>query len=357
MQRETVSLVSARPILDSRTDKAYVAANLAWLATQGIKLTNHFAVTHPSQPNYVAAVGGDYFGMDHNGFTMIDRNVSSIVDLLEAKGISWGEYQEDMPYSGFQGSGFRNPLTGANDYVRKHNPAIQYDSVAAHGRRLAQTKNLTLFARELAAGTLPQWLFITPNMTSDGHDTSVTTAGAWTRAFLAPLLGDRRFMNRTLVLVTFDENATYARQNRVLGLLLGDAVPAALRGTADAAFYNHYSEIASVAANWDLHTLGRWDVGANVWQFVADQTGDKVRPWAGAVPLSQMYWNESYDGALYDEGESPFYPRPNLSTGRNGRSVLPEIARAWKGSNNPPFYEDKIEVPDGRHPAPGSGFR
>ena len=32
----------------------------------------------------------------HDDFSRIDSNVSSLVDLLEAKGISWGEYQEDM---------------------------------------------------------------------------------------------------------------------------------------------------------------------------------------------------------------------------------------------------------------------
>ena len=330
-------------------------ANLAWLATKGIKLTNHFAVTHPSQPNYVATVGGDYFGMNNNLLTSIDRNVSSVVDLLEAKGISWSEYQEDMPYTGFQGSGFPNPTTGANAYVRKHNPAIQYNSVAADAGRLARTKNLTLFWDELAAGTLPQWMFITPNMTSDGHDTSVTVAGQWTRAFLEPLLENPRFANRTLVLVTFDENATYARANRVVGLLLGDAVPAARRGTADDAFYNHYSTIASVAANWGLHSLGRWDVGANVWRLVAEQTGDVVRPWAGPVPLAQMYWNQSYDG-VFNEGPFPVYPRPNLDIQRGGRTVLPEIERVWRGSTNPGYYEDKIEVPDGLHPPPGYGF-
>jgi hypothetical protein len=30
--------------------------------------------------------------------------------------------------------------------------------------RLAKTKNFTLFDRDLAANTLPQWMFITPNM-------------------------------------------------------------------------------------------------------------------------------------------------------------------------------------------------
>lgn len=65
-------------------------------------------------------------------------------------------------------------------------------------------------------------------------------------------------MNNTLVLITFDENSSYAIQNRVLAILLGDAVPSKLVGTTDSAYYNHYSDIATVSANWDLHTLGRW---------------------------------------------------------------------------------------------------
>lgn len=90
-------------------------ASLAWLATKGITLENYFAQTHPSEPNYVASHGGDYFGMDNDKFNFIDSNVSTIVDLLETKGISWAEYQEDMPYTGFEGNAWVNQETGAND--------------------------------------------------------------------------------------------------------------------------------------------------------------------------------------------------------------------------------------------------
>jgi acid phosphatase len=58
----------------------------------------------------------------NDDFNQIPANVSSVVDLLEDAGISWGEYQEDMPYSGFEGYQWLNQETGANDYVRKHNP-------------------------------------------------------------------------------------------------------------------------------------------------------------------------------------------------------------------------------------------
>lgn len=142
--------------------------SLAWLAKKGISLTNYFAVTHPSMPNYAAAISGDYYGINHDDMVAIPSNVSTLVDLLESKGVSWGEYQEDMPSVGFQGKSYPNPQTGANMYVRKHNPAVLYDSVAQKTDRLAKIKPLTMFKDDLAKNQLPQWMFITPNMTSDG---------------------------------------------------------------------------------------------------------------------------------------------------------------------------------------------
>lgn len=332
-----------------------VAANLAWLATKGITLENYFAVTHPSEPNYVASHGGDYFGMDNDKQHFIDANVSSIVDLLEANNISWGEYQEDLPYSGFEGYAWVNQDSGANDYVRKHNPAVIYDKNAGEADRLAVIKNMTLFYEDLENDTLPQWMFITPNMTSDGHDTSVTVAGEWTRNFLEPLLNDTRFMKNTLVLITFDENSSYALQNRVLAILIGDAVPSHLVGTTDSNFYNHYSEIATVEANWGLHTLGRWDVGANVFSFVAEQTGDIVRQWCNtSATLSSTYYNESYDGVFNSDASYPVYPAPNLNiTSPSGRTVFPDIADTWANSSSPDYYSNTIEVPDRLHPPAG----
>lgn len=328
--------------------------NLAWLAKKGITLSGYHSVTHPSQPNYIAAVGGDYFGMQHDDFTQVDKNVSTVIDLLEDKGISWGHYQEDQPFSGFQGIAWVNQKNGKNDYVRKHNPEMNYNSAAGNIDRLAVIKNLTVFQQDLENEQLPQWMFITPNMTSDGHDSDITTAGTWTRTFLEPLLDDKRFMQNTLVLITFDENETYTTQNRVLGILLGDAVPAELVGTTDDNYYNHYSEIATASANWDLHTLGRWDVGANVFQLVADKTGDVVRPWDGEVELDQMYFNWSYAGVFNEDGGNHRYPGPYLECDApSGRTVLPSIKDTWQGNPAPVYYGTKVAIADGQHPPAG----
>ncbi|KAI4717707.1 phosphoesterase-domain-containing protein [Aureobasidium sp. EXF-10727] len=336
-------------------DKAASDPNLAWLAKKGITLSNYNGVTHPSEPNYVAAIGGDNFGMDNDDFNAIPGNVSSVIDLLEDKGVSWSQYQEDMPYSGFEGKAWVNQQTKANDYVRKHNPAVIYDANTSP-ERLAKNKNLTEFYADLEAKKLPQWIFVTPNMTNDGHDTSVTTAGAWTRSFLEPLLNDKHFMKNTLVLVTFDESHTYTIQNRVFSILLGDAVPKKLIGTTDSQFYNHYSEISTVEANWNLHTLGRWDVGANIFSFVADKTGDENTAWAAASgPNSSHFFNSSFAGPFSDDDRVTGLPVPNTKLVRNGRKVLGKIARTWGDASlqNQTYYQNTIQIPDGMHPPQG----
>ena len=333
-------------------DKAVGDPNLAYLASKGITLSNYFAVTHPSEPNYVASIGGDNFGMDNDDFNQIPSNVSSVIDLLEERDISWSMYQEDMPYSGFEGYSWVNQQSQANDYVRKHNPAIIYDANTTPDR-LARNKNLTMFYEDLQAQSLPQWMFITPNMTDDGHDTSVTVAGTWTRSFVEPLLNDTRFMQNTTVLITFDENHTYTQQNRVLGILLGDSIPHELIGTTDSNFYDHYSEIATVEANWGLHTLGRWDVGANVFSWVAEKVNETPRAWDAATNANpSVFLNTSFVGPFSDAQKGPL-PVPSTNAEYNSRTVLPAIQNTWKAFVNNTYYNTGVEIPDGLRPPQG----
>ncbi|KAH6606455.1 acid phosphatase [Trichoderma cornu-damae] len=343
-------------------DKSEGDPNFSFFANKGIKLSNYYAVTHPSQPNYLASIAGDYFGMQNDDLFATDFNVTTVIDLLEDRGISWGLYQEDMPFSGYEGFNYVNHKNGANDYVRKHNPAILANSVTHYEQRLSQVKNLSLidtgasaFHKDLEANKLPQWMFITPNMTSDGHDTNVAVAGQWCRTFLEPLLGNKNFMQNTLVLLTWDENETYADRNRILGILLGDAVPQHLVGTTDDHFYNHYSEIATVEANWGLHTLGRFDVGANVYDWVAQKTGDRLREWSSAEKLAGYFWNASYAGIFNEDGGNHQYPAPNLKLDHSfsGRTILPAIEKTWRHSKAATYYADTIELPDGLHPPQG----
>ena len=138
---------------------------------------------------------------------------------------------------------------------------MSYDSVTSSATRLAKCKNFTMFERDLANNQLPQWMFITPNMTNNGHDTSVTVAGRWARSFITRLLANSNFnIPKTLVMLTFDEGSTFGT-NKVYAVLLGSAVPSAKKGTTNSTQYGHYSVIKTVEDNWSLGNLGQNDVG------------------------------------------------------------------------------------------------
>ena len=113
---------------------------------------------------------------------------------------------------------------------------------------------------------------------------------------------------------------------------------------------NHYSEISTVEANWDLHTLGRWDVGANVFDMVAQVTGDIVgfsctnlrdgdsdidkqyRPNDAATSKDpSIFYNSSFAGPFNTEFQKAPYSAPNLNivSPKTGRTVLPAIKRVW----------------------------
>ncbi|KAL4889892.1 phosphoesterase family-domain-containing protein [Aspergillus ambiguus] len=309
-------------------DKAANDPHLSKLAKKGLLLTNYYAVTHPSEPNYCASAGGDDFGMDNDNFNQVPANVSTIADMFDLKNITWGEYQEHIPYPGYQG--FRYPESGANDYVRKHNPMILFDSVTKDANRLRQIKNFTSFYDDLKHHRLPQYSFITPNMTNDAHDTNITFAGTWTYKFLAELLEDEYFTKDTLILLTFDENDTYEIGNNIYSFLLGGAVPEHLRGKEDDTFYTHYSIIASLSANWGLPSLGRWDCGANILSFLAEKTGYVNYK----VDTSNLYLNHSYPGPLSANEYStysPIWPVP-LTSGKcsAGHGILKVVQDTWK---------------------------
>ncbi|TFY75255.1 hypothetical protein EWM64_g8756, partial [Hericium alpestre] len=135
-------------------ESANSTATFANLATQGIRLDQYYALTHPSEPNYAAVVGGDFWGMADDNLYNIPSNISTVVDLLEAKNISWASYQEGLPTDGYAGFSFTsaNYLNTAAPpytyYVRKHNPTIIYDSVAGVPARAALHRNFNDFAAD-----------------------------------------------------------------------------------------------------------------------------------------------------------------------------------------------------------------
>ncbi|KAK0651636.1 phosphoesterase family-domain-containing protein [Cercophora newfieldiana] len=330
--------------------KVVLDSNIADLKRRGVLLDRYYAQTHPSQPNYLAALGGDYFGCNHDDFLRIPEKVFTITDLLESRNVSWAAYMEDMPGPGFMGD-YSDGSTGNGgwDYVRKHNPFVSYDSITNDGERLLRILSFDDFQRDFAARRVPQFVFMTPNMMNDGHNSTLQAAAEWSHKFLQPLLADNAFDERTLIMLTFDESETYEEPNHIVTLLLGTAIRPVIKGTDDHTFYTHYSILSTVEYNWQLPNLGRYDVGANVFHFAAD-TGGGYRDNKDPENAAAVDNSVSYPGFLHNETDKhrPI-PPPNLNlVGAGGQGVLEAIKNAWradKGKSTP--YDGSGRLYDG----------
>jgi len=245
------------------TDYPTAVANeyFSSLASQsGVLLTNYHAVGHPSQPNYVSQLFGDTNGIKS------DNNVNvpgeNIVDRLEEKGISWKAYMENYP-----GGCFTKAKSTDGLYTRKHNPFISMNTIRTNAARCAKIVEASELDTDIDNSDVPQFVYYTPNMDNDGHDTSPETASTWLQQFFSTRLTDTRFVDeRTLVVVTFDESEKQTGPNQVWTVLLGGVV-AGRTGEEDAAAYGHYSVTKTLEANWGLDSLGREDDTALVFKL------------------------------------------------------------------------------------------
>ncbi|KAJ7763328.1 phosphoesterase family-domain-containing protein [Mycena metata] len=317
------------------------------IAKQGVLFTNYNAVTHPSEPNYVAAIGGDFFGMADDDMYHVPANISCVVDLLEDKNISWATYQENMPTDAFYGMIYKAPNYASPSsqpypyYVRKHNPLMIFDAVSQDSSRINRIRTFNDFANDAVNGTLPQWVFVTPNMVNDAHDTTIDFAASFLEYWLLPLIIDPRVNSEnTLILLTFDETESYGIQNRIYTVALGGAVPENLHGTEDDTLYTHYSSLSTVQSNWDLKSLGRQDTNpavSNVFAFVAEQTGFQNTQ----VPVDhipQFNLTGVASGALTSANFVPF-AAPNLDAsgaGSGGVFRRPGLDMTITDDNLPP---------------------
>src|SRR5215468_4452268 len=98
--------------------------------------TRYRGVADPSEPNYVAMLGGSTFGVSSDdpyffpGQTVPQANLMS---QLEAAGLSWKGYFQGMPYGGYRGYCFPAKCNGIPDsdtqYVAKHNGIVNFASM------------------------------------------------------------------------------------------------------------------------------------------------------------------------------------------------------------------------------------
>ena len=139
--------------------------NFAKWAHKGKLLTNYHAVAHPSQPNYIATIAGSTLGItDDNVHNLPNKN---LVDLLEAKPISWKSYNED--YTGVcnlaatigsavcPNQSVKTSKTAL--YARKHDPFISMIDVQNTTSRCAKIVSGAQLTTDKTNNAIPQFSY------------------------------------------------------------------------------------------------------------------------------------------------------------------------------------------------------
>jgi hypothetical protein len=272
---------------------------------KGVFLANAVGVTHPSQPNYVLTMAGDTFGINGDDsfwiapyITTRDPNseppVTSIVDLLEARGLTWKSYAENLqPVDIFQPPAVMFPppdlayppigptpaTTSSPLFARRHVPTLQFPNIVSNPARAANIVSAEpAFESDLAEGKLPNFSWYSPNLINNGHSTivngkvasampsaqTIDNIAAFLSSFLGldPLL---KFPPRTLIVITFDESFPYSEYD-IYTLLIGDMLDA---GTTRYEPFNHYSLLRTIELNFGIGSLERNDASAAPYWFAA----------------------------------------------------------------------------------------
>ncbi|MEU6216279.1 alkaline phosphatase family protein [Streptomyces sp. NPDC047022] len=192
------------------------------LKSGGASLTQSYAETHPSQPNYFALFSGSTQGItDDSCYTPGFSSAPNLASELIAAGRSWASYNETLPSQG-------STTCSSGNYARKHNPWFGFSNVPT-----SSAKTFTQFPTDYS--TLPQMSFVVPNLCSDMHDCSVSTGDTWLKNKLGAYATWAKTHNSLLVL-TFDEDNRLSG-NRIPTVLYGQPVTA---GSSSATTYNHY---------------------------------------------------------------------------------------------------------------------
>jgi hypothetical protein len=193
------------------TSAPYINNTLLPMASHA-EAYNNVPGIHPSEPNYLWLEAGTNFGVLNDSAPSRNHQSSTahLVNQLEAAGLTWKSYQEDI-------DGSSCPLTNVNNYAPKHNPFVFFDDVTNHNnpsapRCLQHVRPYSELATDLANNTVPNYVFITPNLCDDMHgvpgvcSTDPSAGDSWLSNEVPKILASSAYNNGGALFITWDES-------------------------------------------------------------------------------------------------------------------------------------------------------
>lgn len=214
-------------------DEPYIAS----LIRQGLRLTNSHAVTHPSEPNYIALFSGSQHGVTDDGH--YDLTGPNLCTSLINRGHTFGGYSQGLPAAGYRGDAF-------TPYVRKHAPWAAFTNTP-------NAVNMPFSDFPSHFSTLPSVSIVVPDLQNDMHDGSAAVADSWLRANLDAYVQWAKRHN-SLFILTFDEcdGSAPVSTTPILTVFAGAHVKP---GSIYSGYFDHYSLLRTVEAIFGISPI------------------------------------------------------------------------------------------------------
>ena len=227
------------------------------VATECGLATNYHNITHKSLPNYVGATSG----LGYQALAKFTGDCGPLPGCVTSapgifgQGETWKAYQESMPSN--------CDTKNSGEYAVHHNPPPYFTTLA--GCATADVP-YTQLARDLAAGALPAFSFITPNLLDDMHTGTIAEGDTWLAANLPAILGSHEYTDgSTAVFITWDEGhhgtvgekCATNKTDESCHIATIVISPSTKPGTRSATLFNHYSLLRTAEQLLGLPLLGK----------------------------------------------------------------------------------------------------
>jgi hypothetical protein len=212
----------------------------------------YISSTHPSLPNYIELTSGQTFGIDNDDdpkSNTVIQSTENLHDQLEAAGITWRAYMEDM------GAPCNFYPTGK--YMPHHNPFLYYASVANDPARCNEhvVDFATSFDDDLASGKY-RYMWISPNSCNDMHDCSGGVVNGWLEGLIPKIQASPGYQNGGAIFILTDEGGLRI-QNAAADLAAIVVSPKLVRmGYSTDTRFDHSSYVATIEDIFRLPRMG-----------------------------------------------------------------------------------------------------
>ena len=191
------------------------------LISNGAYFSQSYALSHPSQPNYLQLFSGGNQGVIDDNKPSSHFTTPNLARELVNVSKTFTNYSESMPSVGYDGN-----TSGL--YVRKHNAVANWMGTGVNQVSTILNQPFTSFPTNY--NNLPNVSFVIPDLCGDGHDVCspyndrTKQYDTWVQTYLD---GYKQYCsvpsNNSLLIVTFDED-DFTSVNRILTVFYGSHV-------------------------------------------------------------------------------------------------------------------------------------